>query len=87
MESVRLEVWMWKKGMGNCEAVQWPDMNGAARQAKLSLLMLNQTTGKARDYVFESISDNALWAEACASLIASKESKLDMMLVRRSPKD
>jgi hypothetical protein len=47
---------MWKKGMGNCEAVQWPDMNGAARQAKLRLLMLNQTTGKARDYVFESIT-------------------------------
>ena len=64
-ESVRLEVW--KKCMENYGAVQWPDANGAARQAKLRLLMLNQT-GKARDFVFESIADNVLWAEACEPL-------------------
>ncbi len=54
--------------MENFGAVQWPDLNGAARQAKLKLLMLNQTTGKARDFVFESIADNVLWAEACEAL-------------------
>jgi hypothetical protein len=35
---------------------------------KTSLLMLNQTTGKARDYVFESIPENELWTGACDSL-------------------
>ena len=66
MESVRLDVW--KKGMENYAAVKWPEMNGAARQSKLRLLMLNQTTGKARDFVFESIPDNVLWEAACEAL-------------------
>ncbi len=44
MESVRLEVW--KKGMENYAAVQWPKMNGAARQAKLRLDQMNQKLGR-----------------------------------------